>query len=145
MSDSAIPMDCSPPGISVNGIFPARVLEWVAISFSRGVFLTLGSNPGLPHWRQMLYPLSHQGSPTPPLPRCQCSKESIDIPTSSSINGLAFLGTDSRAGPRLVSTLNPLCLGIPKLVIATQFFPDLLVQWLAAHRTLRRGLELGQH
>ena len=62
MSDSAIPMDCSPPGISVNGIFPARVLEWVAISFSRGVFLTLGSNPGLPHWRQMLYPLSHQGS-----------------------------------------------------------------------------------
>ena len=112
---------------------------------SLGIFLTQGSNPGLPHWRQMLYPLSHQGSPTPPLPRCQCSKESIDIPTSSSINGLAFLGTDSRAGPRLVSTLNPLCLGIPKLVIATQFFPDLLVQWLAAHRTLRRGLELGQH
>ena len=111
----------------------------------QGIFPTQGSNLGFPHWRQMLYPLSHQGSPTPPLPRCQCSKESIDIPTSSSINGLAFLGTDSRAGPRLVSTLNPLCLGIPKLVIATQFFPDLLVQWLAAHRTLRRGLELGQH
>ena len=29
-------MDCSPPGFSVHGIFQARVLEWVAISFSRG-------------------------------------------------------------------------------------------------------------
>ena len=30
------PMDCSLPGFSVHGIFQARVLEWVAISFSRG-------------------------------------------------------------------------------------------------------------
>ena len=29
------PMDCSLPGFSVHGIFQARVLEWVAISFSR--------------------------------------------------------------------------------------------------------------
>ena len=29
-------MDCSPPGSSVHGIFPARILEWVAIPFSRG-------------------------------------------------------------------------------------------------------------
>ena len=27
------PMDCSPPGSSVHGIFQARILEWVAISF----------------------------------------------------------------------------------------------------------------
>ena len=30
------PMDCSPPGFSVHGILQARILEWVAISFSRG-------------------------------------------------------------------------------------------------------------
>ena len=30
------PMDCSPPGSSVLGILQARILEWVAISFSRG-------------------------------------------------------------------------------------------------------------
>ena len=30
------PMDCSPPGSSVHEIFQARVLEWGAISFSRG-------------------------------------------------------------------------------------------------------------
>ena len=28
------PLDCSPPGSSVHGIFPARVLEWVASAFS---------------------------------------------------------------------------------------------------------------
>ena len=28
------PMDWSPPGSSVHGIFQARILEWVAISFS---------------------------------------------------------------------------------------------------------------
>ena len=28
------PMDCSPPGSSVHGILQARILEWVAISFS---------------------------------------------------------------------------------------------------------------
>ena len=33
------PMDCSPPGSSVHGILQARILEWVAIPFSRGSFL----------------------------------------------------------------------------------------------------------
>ena len=30
------PMDCSPPGSSVHGILWARILQWVAIPFSRG-------------------------------------------------------------------------------------------------------------
>ena len=29
------PKDCSPPGFSVSGIFQVRILEWVAISYSR--------------------------------------------------------------------------------------------------------------
>ena len=36
------PMDCSPPGYSVHGIFQAGMLEWVAISFSRRSFQTRG-------------------------------------------------------------------------------------------------------
>jgi len=32
----ATPIDCSLPGSSIHGIFQARILEWVAISFSRG-------------------------------------------------------------------------------------------------------------
>ena len=36
MSDSCNPMDRSPPGSSLHGILQARILKWVAISFSRG-------------------------------------------------------------------------------------------------------------
>ena len=36
LSDSCNCMDCSPPGSSVHGILQAKVLEWVAISSSRG-------------------------------------------------------------------------------------------------------------
>ena len=36
------PMDCRSPGSSVHGIFQVRILEWVAISFSRGVFPSQG-------------------------------------------------------------------------------------------------------
>ena len=37
--------DCSPPRSSVLEISQARILEWFAISFSRGIFPTQGSNP----------------------------------------------------------------------------------------------------
>ena len=57
------PMDCSLPGSSVHEIFQPTVLEGVAIAFSRVIFPTQGLNPGLLHYRQMLYHLSHQGSP----------------------------------------------------------------------------------
>ena len=30
------PVDCNLPGSTVHGIFQARILEWVAVSFSRG-------------------------------------------------------------------------------------------------------------
>ena len=55
----------SPPGSSVLGIFWARILEWVAISSSRGIFLTQGSNPHLLHllhWQVDSLLLSHLGS-----------------------------------------------------------------------------------
>ena len=56
-------------GSSVNGIFQSRILEWVAISFSRGSFQPRDRTRvscvagGLLHCRQILYRLSHQGSP----------------------------------------------------------------------------------
>ena len=51
-----------PIDYTVHGILQARKLEWVAIHFSR-IFPTQRSNPGLPHFRQIVYKLSHQGSP----------------------------------------------------------------------------------
>ena len=57
VSDSCDPMGSGPPGFSVNGIFQARILEGIAISFSRGIFPTQ-ENPGLLHCRWILYWLS---------------------------------------------------------------------------------------
>ena len=56
------PMDYSQPGSSVHEISQARILEWVAISSSKGFFPTQGSNLCLLHWQADSLPLSHQGS-----------------------------------------------------------------------------------
>ena len=47
-------MDFSPPGCSVYGILQARILEWIAISSSIGIFLTQRSNLDLLLGRQIL-------------------------------------------------------------------------------------------
>ena len=47
----------------VHGILQARILDWVAVPFSRGSFPTQGWNPGLSHCRWILYQLNHQGTP----------------------------------------------------------------------------------
>ena len=57
------PMDCSLPGSSVHGILQARILKWVTISFSKGCSPTQGLNPGLLHFRKILYCLIYQESP----------------------------------------------------------------------------------
>ena len=58
------PMDRSLPGSSVHGIFQARILEWVDISFSTGhIFLIQGSNLCLLHWQADSLPAEPQGKP----------------------------------------------------------------------------------
>ena len=57
------PMDCSPPGSSDHGDSPGQNTVVGFHAFFQGIFPTQGSNPGLPHCRQILYHLSHQGSP----------------------------------------------------------------------------------
>ena len=44
------------------GILQARILEWGCHAFLQGIFPIQGSNPGLPHCRQILYRLSHPTS-----------------------------------------------------------------------------------
>ena len=56
------PMDCSPPGSSVHEI-PGKNTRVGWHSLLQGTFPTQGSNLSLPHCRQILYCLSHQGSP----------------------------------------------------------------------------------
>ena len=82
------PMDYSWPGSSVHEILQARILEWVAICFSRGVFLTEGLNLGLLHCKWILYHLSHPGKPITlrtcvhlPTSACVCVQSSLTFVT----------------------------------------------------------------
>ena len=56
------PTDCSLPGFSVHGILQARILEWLAMPFSRG-----SSKPEIVPWSPALQadtlPSELQGSP----------------------------------------------------------------------------------
>ena len=61
MSDSLQPHGLSPPGSSVHGVLQARILEWVAISFSRGSSSSRGPTHNSCSAGRLS--LSHQGSP----------------------------------------------------------------------------------
>ena len=55
-------LDCSPPGYSVHGILQARILEWVAISSSRGSSRH-GDGTHIPCIARWILNPCHQGSP----------------------------------------------------------------------------------
>ena len=55
------PMDCSLPGSSVHGNSPGKNTRVGFHALLQGIFPTQGSNPGLSHYRWILYCLSHQG------------------------------------------------------------------------------------
>ena len=57
------PMDCSPPGLLSPWNSPGQNTGVSNLSLLQGILPTQGSNPGLPHCRQILYQLSHKGSP----------------------------------------------------------------------------------
>ena len=57
------PMNCSLPGSSVHRDSPGKNTGVGCHALLQGIFPTQGSNPGLLHCRQILYHLSHQGSP----------------------------------------------------------------------------------
>ena len=57
------PMDCSLPVSSVHGDSPGQNPGLDCHALLQGIFPTQELNPGLLHCRQILYSLSHQGSP----------------------------------------------------------------------------------
>ena len=96
------PMDCSPPNSSAHGILQARILEWIAILFSRG-FPAQGLNLGALHCRQILYCLSHQGSLVRPVTssvfKISCQPVSSSPVTKLSTVSVFILAFKLRAPP----------------------------------------------
>ena len=63
VSNSLRPMDCSPPGSSDHRILQAGILEVGSHALLQKIFLIHGLNLHLLYHRQIIYPLSHLGSP----------------------------------------------------------------------------------
>ena len=87
------PMDCSPPCSSGHRILQARILEWDAMSFYGGIFLTQESNPhllGLLHWQVGSLPLAPPAAATAKsLQSCPTLCDPIDgSPPSSPVPGI---------------------------------------------------------
>ena len=57
------PVDYNLPGSSAHGDSPGKNARVGCHALPQGIFPTQASNPGLSHCRQILYRLSHQGSP----------------------------------------------------------------------------------
>ena len=66
------PIDGSPPGFSVHGIFQARVLEWGAIAFSNGLL-------------QGIYYFRHWEYSDEPEWQAECSNNGLDPPDTWSL------------------------------------------------------------
>ena len=72
---------------TVHRILQARILEWVALPFSRGSCQPQGSNPGLPHCRWIVYQLSHKGpSRTNTKKRCPFHYRGLECKSRKSRN-----------------------------------------------------------
>ena len=63
VSDSLQLSDCSPPRLFCSWSSPDKNIGVGSHSLLQGIFPTQGWNPRLPRFRQILYCLSHQGSP----------------------------------------------------------------------------------
>ena len=92
------PIDCSPPGSSVHGILQTRILEWVAISSSRGPFQPRDSNLHLLcllHWQAGSLPLGPRGKPVKSRVPCVLSRFSPDRQLVKSYNSRRSVVSDS--------------------------------------------------
>ena len=108
------PMDCSPPGYSVHGICQAGILEWVAISSSRGSSRPRGLIQGLLHCRQILLsvppgkPLEHKGGRGGwELGRVQTARERCALMTHGVSQSVCTLSSSQPPSPNLILPLLP--------------------------------------
>ena len=95
------PMDCSPPNSSVPGILQARILEWAAISFTRGVFPTQESNLHILLGRWILYHWATRETLWYNIPNM---KFTISAILSIQLSGVKYIHTVVQPSPISIST-----------------------------------------
>ena len=109
------PMDCSPPNSSAHGILQARILEWVDVPSSQGIFLTQGLSMGVACvgliflvWRLFsvsMSPAFFLGVCWPCCPCCRCADEVAGCPLpefSAVVAAVCIPGAHSGSGSWLL-------------------------------------------
>ena len=120
-------MDCGLPGSSIHGIFQARVLEWVAIAFSK---IPIQAPPNS---------ISHPWSPYVASSKDNCSKALL-YATSLWLSHLhVFPNT------RMPSSLHPCCHLNPTWHPKLSSDPISSVKWFAGHPFLRAVFSASYH
>ena len=106
VSDSLRPHRLGPTRLLCPWNFPGNSTGVDCHFLLQGIFPTQGSNPGLLHCRQMLYRLSHQGSPIAWLytipPRCLCASPAA-FPCSALLMDMGMQGIRPLRGQSLPS------------------------------------------
>ena len=129
------PIDYSLPDSSVHGDSPGKNTGVGCHAFLQGISPTQGSNPGLPHYRQILYQLSHQGSPI------MCISSVISV---QSLSRVWLFATPWIAACQ--TSLSIMCIAIPKWLTVMAERKTILLKFLAslwkdsfAHKSLSWG------
>ena len=116
-------MDCSLPSSSVHGILQARILEWVAIPFSRGSSQSQRLNPGLQHGRQIFF-----------LP----GKESLTILLEKEATWKTEAPQPTNCQPQDPMEISPEY-SLEGLMLKLQYFGPLMQRTDSLEKTLRLG------
>ena len=106
----------------------SRQEYWVAMPSSRRISPTQGSNSGLPHCRQILYHLSHQGRPTTDSAYDSVSEEYRDTSKTFVINKIVCLFAVTAVSVYYVTgimlrTLYVLCNPHTNFLVKRQIYP----------------------
>ena len=135
-------MDCRPPGFPVHGILRARVLEWVAISFSRGssqprdlhdpeIKLTSAALAGRFFTAELLVQFSHSVMSDSATPCSAARQASLSITNSGSL--LRLMSIKSVMHPTLSSSVVPFssCLQSPSELSGKSQISIVLIKYAA--------------
>ena len=106
-------MDQSLPGSSVHGDSPGKNTGVGCHALLQGIFPTQGLNPSLPHCRQILYLLSHQGSPC----RSKCGH-------------ITFLESESEVAQTCPTLCDPMDCSLPGSSVHG-IFQAIVLEWIA--------------
>ena len=134
------PMDCSQPGFSIHGILQARMLEWVAMPFSRGSSQPRDQTQVSCIGGLVLHQLSYKGSPASGRGYINFFRQRGRVPWGRSLRMSVVVQSLNQSCLTLCDPMDCSMLGFPVLHCLPEFYqtPVHWVQW--CHPTISSSI-----